>query len=120
MRIRKFSKPVFSSTRSVVGSELNYYTANVTFAGYIGSDNEYDVKAADEDEARKAAFELAKEDLEATDIAQINDTEWEVTIGFASLMGIEETYTVYGEDEDEAIDNAIEEASYDLDAEIVE
>ena len=112
-------KPVNSSTRPVMSSDRNYYDVNVNFGGYIGADKEYGVYANSEEEAEEEAFEEAREDLEPIDIIQVDDTEWEVTIGFDGLIGVEETYTVYGEDEDEAIENAIEEASYDLNAEVV-
>jgi hypothetical protein len=44
------------------------YTVTVGFAGFIGSENEYNVVASDEDEAEAEAIEEAKNDLEVTDV----------------------------------------------------
>ena len=40
--------------------------------------------------------------------------DYEVTVSFAGLSGAEESYTVWADSEDEAIDLAIEEAKDDL------
>lgn len=97
---------------------MQNYIVTVNFGGYIGADNDYEVYAEDKDDARNIAFDMAKEDLTIEDIVQVDEDEWEVSVGFAGFIGVEEVYTVQGEDEEDAIDAALEEASYDLDAEI--
>lgn len=100
--------------------ELNDYIVTISFAGYVGSDNDYNVSAINEDEACDDAIEIAKSDLSVEDWAEIDDGEWEVTVSFAGQLGTEETYTVSADNEDEACDAAIEEASWDLNVESVE
>lgn len=106
--------------RTVMASEQTDWEVSVSFNGFIGSEKIYSVSADDEDGALLAAEESAKEDLEVTDCINIEDDEWEVTVNFDGLIGIEETYTVYADDEDEAYVAAIEEAADDLEAELVE
>jgi len=107
------------SAETVEGGLANKeYKVIVNFGGYIGCDNDYDVVAADEDSAIEAAIEDAKGDLTVEDVNQIDDDEWEVTIGFCGFIGCEETYQVSGDDEDEAADNALEEAVWDLSGEV--
>lgn len=62
---------------------------------------------------------MAKDDLETVDETQVDDDEWEVSVGFAGFIGVEETYTVYADSEEEAIDAALQEAQDNLSAEVV-
>ena len=99
--------------------ELKEYKVSVNFGGFIGGDEEYSVDATSDEEAENEAIEMAADDLNPEDVNQIDDDEWEVTISFAGFIGVEDTYTVFADDEDEAIGAAIEEAKWDLTAEIV-
>ena len=94
--------------------DLKNYSVIITFATYVGSEEEFSVYAASEEEAAEQALEDARMELSDVDIAQIDDDEWEVTINWAGFVGIDETYTVYADSEEEAIDQAIEEAVGDL------
>lgn len=105
--------------RCVKASAEMEYTGNVTFAGYIGSDTEFTVYAEDESEAEELISEEAAAELTVEDVSQTDESEWEVTIGFAGFIGIEETYTVYEDTEDEAIEAALEEARADLEVEFI-
>ena len=96
------------------------FVVTVNFGGYIGADEDYEVMAMDADSAIEEATELAKDDLTVEDINQLDDDEWEVTIGFCDFIGVEETYNVSGSDEDEAIENALEEARWSLSGDIAE
>ena len=113
------NQDVNASTSIKASTETKTYTVSVNFAGYIGADEEYEVDAEDDDEAEILAVEAAMDDLSVTDITQIDDDEWEVTIRFASHVGGEEIYTVNADSENEAESEALEEASSDLSAEIV-
>lgn len=95
-------------------ADLKDYTVIVTFATYVGSEEEFNVFAASEEEASEQALELARDELSMEDVTQIDDDEWEVTINWAGFIGIDETYTVTADSEEDAIDQAIEEASWDL------
>ena len=46
--------------------------------------------------------------------------EYVVSVNFAGFVGCDEEYRVFARDEDEALDAAIEEATGDLSAEIVD
>ena len=95
-------------------ADLKDYSVIITFAGYVGSEEDFNVFAASEEDASEQALEQARDELSMADIAQIADDEWEVTINWAGFIGIEETYTVTADTEEDAIDQAIEEASWDL------
>ena len=99
---------------------MKTYKILVSFGGYIGAEQEYEIDADSVDAAIEEAQQTAAdEELTAEDWNQTDDDEWEVTIGFAGFIGAEETYTVYGDSEEEAVDNAIEEAKWDLSAEVI-
>lgn len=104
--------------RVIKASDLIDYTVEVNFGGYIGADETYEITASDEDEAIQMALEEAKDDLSIEDINQDDDDEWTVSVGFGGMVGAENEYTVYADSEDEAIEAAIEEAAYDLNATI--
>ena len=100
--------------------DLFEYEVVVSFCGFVGGDISYTVAAADEEDAENEAIELAKDDLEVNDIVQTADDEWEVTIGFGGLLGVEENYSVNADSEEEAIEEALELAADDLSAEFVD
>lgn len=99
--------------------EYKTYEVNINFAGLIGADEAFTVEAENEDDACNEAIELAKDELTIEDIAQIDDDEWEVTVGFCGFIGVEEIYTVYADSEDEAEVEALTEAEWDLTPEIL-
>ena len=105
--------------RYVESADLMSYTGNVTFGGYIGSYNEYEEYARNEEEAKELIEQDAADDLTIEDIVQTDDDEWEVTVGFAGFIGVENTYEVYGTTEEEATEAVLEEARWDLDVEII-
>lgn len=96
----------------------NTYTIEVNFGGFIGADEEYEVDAANEDDAIDEALEMAKDDLNILNLKKTDEDEYEATVGFRGYAGVENVYTVYARDEDEAREDAIEEASNDLSAEV--
>lgn len=108
--------------RLVNASDYRKFEVCVTFAGNIGSEVYYDVEASDPDAAIKEAIEMAKDDLEvlSAELVEDHDDEWEVSIGFNGFIGVEEYYTVNGYDEEEAGNNALDEAYWDLEGEISE
>lgn len=95
-----------------------YYKAIVTFCGLIGSDKIYKVEADNEEEAFEEINEQATSDLDILYVEQVDEDAYEVTIGFAGLDGIEETYTVYADSEEDAEFNATDEAVMDLNIEL--
>lgn len=95
------------------------YTGNVTFSGFIGSDQEYTVYAFSEEEAEELITEEAADDLEVTDVEDLGDGNWEVTVNFAGFIGVNETYSVYEDNQDDAEQSALEEARSDLEVELI-
>lgn len=96
---------------------MNEYEISVNFNGYVGSDVTYTVDADSYEEALDLAVEQAKDDLDVLDVVEADEGLYDVTVGFAGMIGVEETYAVYADDEDEAADVAIDEAADDLIAE---
>jgi len=96
------------------------YEVNVTFGGYIGSDQFYRVDATSTEDAIDTALDEAEEELGIISVTHVEDDEYEVVVGFAGLSGVENTYTVYADDEDEAEMQAIEEAKWDLSADVTD
>ena len=95
-------------------SEYQSYEITVNFAGYIGADETYSVVATSREEAEELALEQAAYDLSVEDLNQIDDNEWEASVGFCGYIGVEEEYTVIADDEDEAYDAVMEQARADL------
>lgn len=93
---------------------MKEYEVSVNFAGFVGCDENYQVLASSDEEAEEEAFNQAIDDLSVTDIEQISDDEFDVTVSFCTFVGCEETYTVYAEDEEDAEAKALDEASGDL------
>ena len=90
------------------------YRITINFAGYVGADNTYSVVAETREEAIEEAIEEAADDLTIENIEYIDDGEYEVTIGFCGYIGVEETYVVSADSEEDAENAAIEEAKWDL------
>jgi len=90
------------------------YEVVVGFAGYIGVEETYTVDADTEDEARVFALDEAKDDLTVEDVVDLDDGEYEVTVGFGGYIGAEETYTVAADNEGEAEELGLDEAAFDL------
>jgi len=90
------------------------FSITVSFGGYIGADEIYEVYADSEDEAIDEALDDAFENLEVEDVVETARDTWEVTIGFAGMIGVEETYEVEASNEEDACDAALEMARDDL------
>lgn len=96
---------------------MQSYTGTVNFAGYIGADETYTTIADSIEDAEEQILEQAREDLVVEDVEEIDEGEYEVTVNFCTFIGVDEIYKVYAEDEDEAAEAGLEEASYDLSVE---
>ena len=97
------------------------YRVYVGFCGYVGASEEVEIEApigATEEEILSLVQDDADVayllEVDEDEIVDLGDGEWEVTINFAGYMGIDETYTVYADTIDEAVDAALEEAKWDL------
>lgn len=101
-------------------TELEDYTVEVNFAGMVGADETYQVTAKSAEDAINEAEEEAKDELTVEDYTEIDYGEWEVEIGFAGLIGVSNTYTVSADNEDDATNQALEEAAWDLEGTISE
>lgn len=96
---------------------MKSYTGTVSFAGFIGADETYTTIADSIEDAEEQILEQAKEDLIVEEVEEIDDGEYEVTVNFCTFVGVDEIYKVYADDEDEAADAGLEEASFDLSVE---
>ena len=96
--------------RKIVSSDLKDYQVTVNFATYVGADETYNVFSADEDAAKEDALAQAADDLTVESVEEIDDGEYAVSVGFASMVGVEEEITVFADSEEEAEDLALEEA----------
>lgn len=94
------------------------YTITVNFAGFIGADITYEEVASTLEEAEELAIEDAADDLTIESVEQVDDDEFEVTVGFGGYIGVENSYTVFADSEEDAELEAIEEAKFS-DLEIV-
>lgn len=104
--------------RRIQASEDEYgiYDIEIGFAGMVGVSVLYNVEANNYDEAVDAAIEEAKNELEVTDVEDLGDGEYEVSIIFGGMGASETTYEVSAEDQDEAKEIALDEAEYDLES----
>lgn len=116
--MKKWVHENIEASQKIEASEANDYEVTVNFGGYIGADEIYNVTATDEAEAFEKAIDFAKEDLSVEDIAEVDEDEWEVTIGFCGFIGVENTYTAYANSEEDAEKSALIDAAYDLEASI--
>ena len=97
------------------------YELELSFCGMIGASETIEVLArpgATEEELQdilRAEYEYELYDfLEVTDIDQIDDDEWEVTVNFNGYIGCDEVYSVTADDADEAEEWAYSEAIWDF------
>ena len=101
------------------------YKVELTFAGYRGGSVDVEVDAPqglDEDTILTQVFE----DIDIYDLLEVSsvedegDGEFAVTLNFGGYLGYDSTYYVDADDEDEAIDFAMEEAKDDISVESFE
>jgi hypothetical protein len=96
------------------------YSVTIEFCGYIGSDKELYIDArrdADREELLYIVQEDYADDLLDGEVIDSDEDEgyYEVEVMFGGQIGSTETYSVYAEDEADAIYEAIEEAKMDID-----
>lgn len=95
------------------------FTVEVTFSGLTGASECYTEYADDADDAVFKALDDAADDLEVTDVTDNGDGTYDVNVRFAGYIGIDNSYVVSADDEDEASDLALEEAREDLEGEVI-
>jgi hypothetical protein len=97
------------------------YELELSFAGMIGASETIEILArpgATEEELQgilHAEYEYDLYDfLDVTDVDQVDDDEWEVTVNFNGYLGCDEVYSVVADDADEAESWAYSEAAFDF------
>ena len=120
MKITKHERRPIQDSQTIEASDIRNFTAEVNYGGFVGADESYDILATDEDDAYDQALDLVRDDLSIEDSVEVDEGEWEVTVGFAGFIGVENTYTVYENNEEDACDAAIEEAMDDISIDIFE
>lgn len=99
-------------------AEDGNYSIEVTFNGFVGCSQTYEIFDADSrEDAVLEALDEAAQDLTVENCLLVDEGTYEVEIGFAGLIGASEFYTVDADSEDEAIEFARVEAEADLSAE---
>lgn len=98
---------------------MNDYSVEVIFNGYTSGPMQFDVTADSEEDAVDAAIEEAKDELVVVDMELVDEDEYEVQVQFGGMVGIEETYDVEANSEDDAETAALEEAGWDLEGEVI-
>lgn len=104
------------------------YKVEVGFAGYTDVLEEIDIDApvgSDEDYLEDiiqndSNIYLSLLEVYDSDIIELGDDGYEITVNFAGYMGADAVYTVYADSVEEAIEQAIEEARFDLSVESYE
>ena len=98
------------------------YNVEVRFAGMIGASEFIEVwvrPEPTEDYLHDVLLDYYESELmDLLDVGEteyLGDGDWEVTLNFNGYIGCDETYSVYADDEDEAIDQALHEAIFDFD-----
>ena len=101
-------------------TEYADYNVVVSFSRSIGAEEEITVYAkvgpnAKED-IQKAIMDDYKYDLLDGEVIAVDDEDgvYTVEVTFAGYIGVSEEFDIYADNEDEAIDEAIDEAAYSL------
>ena len=99
------------------------YDVELTFCGMIGASESISVLAragiTDEEEMWSLMLEDYDNDLmdllEVTEVDELGDDDWDVTVNFGGYIGCDEVYNISGaSDEEEASYVALHEAVYDF------
>lgn len=98
------------------------YKVEIGFAGYIDTLEEIEIDApvgSDENDLEgiiqdDSNIYLDLLTIDEDDIVELGDDGYEITVNFAGYVGADETYTVYAESIDDAIEEAYEAAKSDL------
>ena len=104
------------------------YKVEVGFAGYIDTLEEIEIDApvdSDENDLETILQDdsniyLELLTIDEDDIVELGDDGYEITVNFAGYIGADETYTVYAESIDDAIEEAYDAAKSDLTVESFE
>ena len=91
------------------------WEVEVGWNGFIGVGQVYEVSAPTREQAKEEAITEAYWDLCDEEVEDLGDGDYKVTISFCGAIGVSEEYEVSCDSKEEAIDEAIELASQDLD-----
>ena len=113
-------KKVFSAKPIKASDEYVDYNVIVTFGGYIGADEEIVVYAKvgiDKDDLLDVVKEDYADELLSAEVVEFDEDEglYTVEVNFGGYIGVSEEYEIYADDEDEAIDDALRDATWELD-----
>lgn len=105
--------------RRIVNATSNYadYDVVVSFGGYIGTEEELTVYAKvgpdAEDDIIAAILDDYKYDLLDGEVIAFDEDDgvYTVEVSFCGYIGVSEEFDVYADSEDDAIEQAIDEAS---------
>ena len=113
-------KKVFSAQPIKAADAYVDYNVVVTFGGYIGADEEIVVYAKvgiDKDDLLDVVKEDYADELLSAEVVEFDEDEglYTVEVNFGGYIGVSEEYEIYADDEDEAIDDALRDATWELD-----
>ena len=122
MTDKEMIKYLESKGYKITKSEIVNYDIEVSFNGFIGTTSVVKIQApkdSKEDYLKELLLTEYKYELfdllEVEDVNSSDEDEWEVCFSFDGYIGTETYYEVDGDDEDDAVDNALEEALDDFD-----
>ena len=95
------------------------YDVVVSWSDFQDAEISYQVEADNEGEAIDAALDAAREELEVSSVQCLDDdSDYEVEIGWGGFTHAYQTYSVWATNDDDAVEAALKQAAYDLDAKI--
>lgn len=111
-------KKVFRSKPIKGADEYIDYNVVVTFGGSIGVDEEIVVYAKagiDKDDLVDVVRDEYRDELLFAEVVEQDEDLYRVEVNFAGYIGVSEEYEFYADNEDEAIEDALNEAAWELD-----
>ena len=106
--------------RRIFSASANYcdYNVVVTWGGVIGADEELTIYAKagiDKDDLLDVVRDEYRDELLFGEVVEQDDDLYVVEVNFGGYIGVSEEYEIYADDEDEAIEDALNAAAWKLD-----
>ena len=94
------------------------YDVTVSFGGYVGAVEDivvYAKEGATEEDIMDVVIDEFRDELLEGEVIEFDgEDEYVVEVTFGGYIGVSEEYTEYADDEDDAIEQAVYEATWEL------
>lgn len=110
-------KKVFSAKPINASDAYVDYNVVVTFGGAVGAEEEilvYAKAGIDEDELLDVVRDEYRDELLFAEVVEQDEDLYRVDVNFTGYIGVSEEYELYADDEDGAIEGALNEAIWEL------